>query len=172
MIFGAWLLLHIFASTVIGLLAPLPAYNPRKLDREARAMILLWYSVPFSWLLDQRDSSAAQFTAGFVMYVLGVSLLTWAKRSNPHFQPQIVMPPEVIRTGAYRWMNHPGYAAMTMMGAASCLMLGHVIGWFLLGAYAFLLMLRAQEEDRLLRAKTRPSSQATLLALGHSVEDE
>lgn len=133
------------------MLAPHRAYNPSAIPRKEKAIVLLWYSVPFSWFLDQRESSVAQFGAGFVILVLGAALLTWARCSNPHFQPKIATPPEVIRAGPYQWLNHPGYWGMTLMGAASCLMLGHVVGWFLLGQYAMTLMLRAQEEDRLIR---------------------
>ena len=151
MIFLAWVGIHFAALVAMGqLIPPDSRYDWPTLDPASKGTILLWYSVPLSWLLDQRDSSAALFLAGFVMYAAGVALLIWAKRSNKHFRPEIVTPPEVIRTGAYRLMRHPGYTAMTMMGAASCLMLGHVIGWFLLAAYAFLLMLRAQAEGELL----------------------
>jgi len=151
MIFLAWLLINIAANVAERRILPLDSrYNWRSLDRESKGMILLWYSVPLSWLLDQRDSSVAQFGAGFVILVLGAALLAWAKRSNPHFQPKIVTPPEVIRAGIYKYVNHGGYWGMTLMGAASCLMLGHVVGWFLLAVYALTLMLRAQEEDRLI----------------------
>ena len=160
MIFLVWLLINIAANVAEGRILPLDSrYDWRNLDRASKSVILLWYSVPFSWWLDQRDSSVAQFGAGFVILVLGAALLTAAKRSNPHFQPKIVTPPEVIRHGVYRWLNHPGYHAMVMMGAASCLMLGHVVGWFLLAAYALILMLRAQEEDRLIALSFQDTGQ-------------
>lgn len=156
MIFLAWLFIFRALSGAANLALPSDArYDWCNLSRKDKGIILLWYSVPFSWWLDRRDSSVAQFGAGFVILVLGAALLTWAKRSNPHFQPKIVTPPEVIRAGIYKYVNHGGYWGMTLMGAASCLMLGHVVGWFLLGAYAFLLMLRAQEEDRLIATEYR-----------------
>lgn len=157
MIFVAWLFIFLALSGAMNLTLPPDArYDWRNLSRKDKGIVLLWYSVPFSWWLDRRDSSVAQFGAGFVILALGAALLTWAKLANPHFQPKIVMPPEVIRAGPYRYLNHPGYHAMTLMGAASCLMLGHVVGWFPLAAYALILMLRAQAEDRLIHAATLP----------------
>lgn len=151
MIFLAWLGIHLSGQTVTRLLLG----RDEKYERptgEALFMMLLWYSAPLSWLLDMREPSGGGFVLGFLIYAGGVALRIWARKSNPHFQPDVVMPPEVVRTGVYRWMKHPGYAAMVAMGAGSLLMLGHVIGWFLLAAYSVLLMVRAQEEDRLIRA--------------------
>jgi len=153
MIFAAWLLINTAANMAMHLILPRDdRYNWRNLDRASKSVVLLWYSVPFSWWLDRRDSSVAQFGAGFVILAIGAALLTAAKLANPHFQPAIVTPPEVIRTGIYKYVNHGGYWGMTLMGAASCLMLGHVVGRFLLAVYALILMLRAQEEDALIRA--------------------
>lgn len=149
MIFLFWCALHVVAMIVMGLLIPRRPYW--SLSFSECLIVLLWYSVPFSALLEPSDPSPAQFTAGFAMYALGASLLTWAKRSNKYFQPRIVTPPEVIRTGAYKLCRHPGYAAMLSMGLGSALMVNApVYGYFALALYAFILLLRAQEEDVLL----------------------
>jgi len=106
--------------------------------------------VAFSWFLEEKEPEAFLFVPGFLVYVLSAALLIWAKIENPYFKPQIERPPVVIRSGPYRWLNHPGYLAMVLMGLGSVWMLGHVTGYFPLALYGFLLLVRAQEENRLL----------------------
>lgn len=150
MILLFWLGLHAATLVVMRLILGRDPYHEHP-NREALLTSLLWHAAPLSWLFDQRETSAGQSAVGFTIYVLGAALLTWARRVNPHFRPEIVTPPEVITSGPYAFVAHPGYLAMIAMGTGSCLMLGHVLGWFPLALYSFLLMLRAQEEERLLR---------------------
>lgn len=151
MIFLLWCGLHIITMLVMSLLVPRRPYW--SLSFSECLIVALWYSVPFSALLGVSGPSRARLTVGFVMYVSGASLLTWARRSNPYFCPRIKIPTEVIRTGAYRWLRHPGYVGMSAMALGSALMAGaHVIGYLALALYCFVLMLRAQEEDRLIRS--------------------
>lgn len=157
MILLVWWGLHLVAMLVMGQLTPRRKFFYLSLSE--CLIVALWYFVPFSALLTPSDLSPAQFTVGFLMYASGASLLTWARRVNPHFRAQIVRPPEVIQSGPYRWLNHPGYHGMAAMGLGSALMVrAHVIGYLALGIYCFVLMLRAQEENRLLASTERAAS--------------
>ena len=150
MFFLVWLYFHCLGLLMSRLLvARNPAYE--RPSWETIGTNLLWYSIPCLWFWDRTEPSVGEFTAGFVTHALGWALLIAARRANPYFRPEIVMPPKVIRHGVYR-LRHPGYLAFTMLGLSSLWLTGGRTGYFPLLLYAFLLMLRAQEEDRLLRA--------------------
>lgn len=149
MTFFVWLGIHIAACIAQGILV---GPRPQRLCWSEKASVALWYSIPLSWWLVRGEASPVWFTAGFVLYALGATLLTWARRSNPYFRAAIVMPPEVIRTGPYRWrwMKDPGYWGMTMMGLGSIWMLDARLGYFVLIPYVLILCFRAWKEHSLL----------------------
>lgn len=150
MIFLFWCGLHIVTMAVMSLLTPRRRFFYLSLSESL--IVALWYAVPLSSLLSPMYPAPASLTVGFGLYVSGASLLIWAKRSNPYFQARIVTPPEVIKSGPYKRLSHPGYHAMFLMALGSALMThAHFIGYLALAVYCFVLILRAQEEDRLIR---------------------
>jgi protein-S-isoprenylcysteine O-methyltransferase Ste14 len=111
---------------------------------------VLFYSIPLSSLWNDTLPSDSALLAGITLFCVGGWLNIWAVRSNPYFSPAIEQPPEVIRTGAYRLLNHPGYVGMFLLAAGSWLMAGHRLAVFPLIAYGLLLTWRARKESSLL----------------------
>jgi len=161
MIFVLWCFLHVITMIVVGQLTPRRKFFYLSLSE--CLIVFLWYAVPLSSLLTSTDPSPLHFTIGFALYMLGASLLTWARRVNPYFRPQILMPPEVIKSGPYKWLKHPSYVAMVAMALGSALMVrAHFIGYLALAVYSLILMLRAQEEDRLITRQVAGVEPASL----------
>jgi len=118
---------------------------------------ILFYAIPLSSLWNDRLPSDGALLAGIALFCVGGWLNIWAARSNPYFSPNIEQPPQVIRTGAYALLNHPGYAGMSLLASGSWLMAGHRLALLPLAAYGLLLMWRARKEVLLL---ARPSDRA------------
>ena len=90
-----------------------------------------------------------------VLFVLSSALQAWAMISNPFFSPVLRIQSEhghnLVESGPYRFVRHPGYLAMSISIPASALAIG---SWFaLIPATGFLLVIqhRAEIEDKFLR---------------------
>jgi protein-S-isoprenylcysteine O-methyltransferase Ste14 len=92
---------------------------------------------------------------GFVGFALGLALVWWSLYVNRFFAPAILVQQEkghqVISTGPYGIVRHPGYLGMAVVIAGSGLALGSY--WSLVPGlgYVALLVLRTAREDRVLR---------------------
>jgi protein-S-isoprenylcysteine O-methyltransferase Ste14 len=91
----------------------------------------------------------------FVMMVAATAVLVWAEVVNPFFSTVIRIQTErghrVITSGPYRYLRHPGYAALPFLFAGGGLVLG---SWLaaLIGLVMCLPMLhRTAREDGILR---------------------
>ena len=94
--------------------------------------------------------------AGFVGLALAMACIWWAIYVNRFFTPAILVQQDgqqVISTGPYQFVRHPGYAGMALAIIWSGLALGSY--WSLLPAagYVALLILRTAHEDRILCEK-------------------
>lgn len=147
MVFLFWLILHVCYIAASGAIV-----GPRQNAKPSRAdvaIILLWYVIPLSWLIDRGHSSSGLFAVGLIAYGLGAALVTAARKVNPWFSPKICRPPYVVRFGPYHFLSHPGYAGMSLMGIGSCAMLGGA-GIISLLVYIVTLKIRAIREDHLI----------------------
>lgn len=94
---------------------------------------------------------------GYVLLTGGIAVTTWAQATNPFFEPGVRIQREraqqVITSGPYRFVRHPGYAAAITMFIAIPLALAS--WWALLPAASAiaLLLVRTDLEDRLLQAE-------------------
>jgi protein-S-isoprenylcysteine O-methyltransferase Ste14 len=88
--------------------------------------------------------------AGAAMVVSGFALVIWARRHNPFFIPTVVVPDYVVRTGPYRYMDHPGYYGMALGACGEFFLLGQSWAFFPTVAYLCLLIRRIKVEERLL----------------------
>jgi protein-S-isoprenylcysteine O-methyltransferase Ste14 len=94
---------------------------------------------------------------GYILLIGGIAVTTWAQAVNPFFEPGVRIQREraqqVITSGPYNWVRHPGYAAAIAMFVGIPLALAS--WWALLpGALAIaLLVVRTSWEDRLLQAE-------------------
>ncbi len=81
----------------------------------------------------------------------------WAMRSNPFFSPAVRLQPErghhVADGGPYRFVRHPGYAAIVLLGAGGTVALGSWCAALPHLVLVALFLRRAAVEDRMLRAE-------------------
>ena len=94
--------------------------------------------------------------AGFVGLALAMACIWWAIYVNRFFTPAILVQQDgqqIISTGPYQFVRHPGYSGMALAIIWSGLALGSY--WSLLPAagYVALLIIRTAHEDRILREK-------------------
>lgn len=112
--------------------------------------------------LDQRYGwtvgfpSAAQI-AGLAACLPGIALFDWAMDSNAYFSQVVRIQSErghtVVSGGPYRYVRHPGYAAMILYDLALSIILG---SWWAIaasGVHAVLMVARTALEDRTLQAE-------------------
>ncbi|MBN1120206.1 MAG: isoprenylcysteine carboxylmethyltransferase family protein [Anaerolineae bacterium] len=102
------------------------------------------------------DPPQAAITAGAVlMIVMGNALFLWAMVENAHFEKNVRIQDDrdhqVISTGPYRYVRHPGYVGLILQLLFTPLVLG---SWWALiadGAAILLIVLRTVLEDRTLQ---------------------
>jgi protein-S-isoprenylcysteine O-methyltransferase Ste14 len=94
---------------------------------------------------------------GFVLLTASFALLAWAMRSNPFFSSVIRVQAErghgVASSGPYRFVRHPGYAAVMGVALASGLALGSWASLLPSGLVVPLLTWRARREEAVLSAE-------------------
>lgn len=94
---------------------------------------------------------------GYACMLAGIVVTGWAQAVNPYFEPGVRIQSErhqqVIDSGPYRFVRHPGYIAALFLFFGMALALGSF--WALVPAMlaSTLLVLRTSWEDRLLRAE-------------------
>jgi len=94
---------------------------------------------------------------GYVLLTGGIAVTTWAQAVNPFFEPGVRIQKEraqqVITSGPYRFVRHPGYAAAIAMFVGIPLALASWWGLLPAGLAIALLVVRTGLEDRLLQAE-------------------
>ena len=94
---------------------------------------------------------------GYVLLIGGIAVTTWAQAVNPFFEPGVRIQHEraqqVITSGPYRFIRHPGYAAAIAMFVGIPLALASWWGLLPAGLAIALLVVRTDLEDRLLQAE-------------------
>ena len=94
---------------------------------------------------------------GYVLLTGGIAVTTWAQAVNPFFEPGVRIQKEraqqVITSGPYRFVRHPGYAAAIAMFVGMPLALASWWGLLPAALAIALLILRTGLEDRLLQAE-------------------
>ena len=94
---------------------------------------------------------------GYVLVIGGIAVTTWAQAVNPFFEPGVRIQKEraqqVITSGPYRFVRHPGYAAAIAMFVGIPLALASWWGLLPAGLAIALLVVRTGLEDRLLQAE-------------------
>ncbi len=92
---------------------------------------------------------------GVGMHLLAGALLAWAMMTNPHFETMVRIQNDrdhqVVTSGPYRFVRHPGYVAGILLSASVPLIVGSA--WALIPAagIAVLYILRTALEDQTLR---------------------
>jgi len=94
-------------------------------------------------------------TVGLMSFVAVFVVWSWAMRANPFFSTAVRIQRErghhVVSSGPYRFVRHPGYAALVLLGWGGPIALG---SWWAVVPHFILVALfarRAALEDRMLR---------------------
>jgi protein-S-isoprenylcysteine O-methyltransferase Ste14 len=87
---------------------------------------------------------------GIILMAVGYALVIWARRMNPFFVPEIVVPGYIVTAGPYYWIDHPGYMGLALVASGSFILLGQWWAFFPTFAYLCLLARRIHVEERLL----------------------
>ena len=90
----------------------------------------------------------------FMLYIISSILINWAMIVNPHFEPTVRMQKDrdhqVITTGPYKIVRHPGYLAGILFTLSIPLIIGGVFTFIPAGIYLLLMIIRTLFEDRTL----------------------
>jgi protein-S-isoprenylcysteine O-methyltransferase Ste14 len=101
--------------------------------------------------------------AGVLLYVIGTALLFWSMYVNTFFEATVRLQQDrghqVITTGPYHHVRHPGYAGVILQSIALPLLLGSGYGLMAALIAVALLILRTELEDRFLQRELEGYSQ-------------
>ena len=91
---------------------------------------------------------------GFVPFIISTILINWAMIVNPFFEPTVRIQKdrdhEVITSGPYKIVRHPGYLAGILFTFSIPLIIGSFFTFIPAGIYVLLMMIRTLLEDRTL----------------------
>lgn len=87
-------------------------------------------------------------------FVASNALQIWAMAVNAFFSTELRIQEEfghrLITNGPYRWIRHPGYLAMMLIGPSTAFALGSGLALLPAAMYVVLILFRAEREDRFL----------------------
>lgn len=110
--------------------------------------LCLSLSIPFSAFIPF-------FILGFVLFFTSIIIGNYAMWVNPHFETFIRIQEDrehqVIATGPYKVIRHPGYAGAFLYHIAIPFIMGSVFGLFPAGLAILILIIRTSLEDKTLR---------------------
>ena len=81
--------------------------------------------------------------------VVGLSALYAHKRGNWRILPELQEGCELVTHGIYRYVRHPMYVSVQLMGAGLVMLNRHTFMWLVWGALAVVLYLKARREETL-----------------------
>jgi len=92
---------------------------------------------------------------GFALFILGAVLITWAMIVNRYFESTVRIQEdrdhEVVSTGPYRFVRHPGYLSGILWMSSIPLIIGSLYAFIPVMIYSAMMILRTHLEDRTLR---------------------
>jgi protein-S-isoprenylcysteine O-methyltransferase Ste14 len=166
--FWAWLAVAVAASLVVGqymdpdLMSERRRPGPGGTDRYLRFVLApLWLAHVvvssldvgrFHWCV---QVPLALQVAGLIVFAATYAVVAWAVQVNRFFSPVVRIQSErghvVVTSGPYRWVRHPGYAALVVGLPSGGLALGS--WWSLAPLFPVLILLlrRTAVEDRFLQ---------------------
>lgn len=99
--------------------------------------------------------SLAVYIAGYLLYSLAIFITSWGMWTNMFFSSVVRLQNdrghEVVQSGPYRFVRHPGYVGGILMAASIALVLGSLWGLVPAGIVFFLLIIRTYLEDTTLQ---------------------
>ena len=112
--------------------------------------------------LEMRFQSVSEFSlllklAALVILLLGYALGSYALIENRFFSGTVRIQSErghqVVTTGPYAWMRHPGYAGFLLYSLALPIWLDSPWAFLIIGGLGILIVLRTHLEDQTLQAE-------------------
>ncbi len=92
---------------------------------------------------------------GFSLFVLGAFFISWAMIVNRYFESTVRIQEdrdhEVVSTGPYRFVRHPGYLSGILWMSSIPLIIGSLYALIPVMIYGAMMILRTHLEDRTLR---------------------
>jgi len=92
---------------------------------------------------------------GFPLYIFSAILVTWAMVVNKHFEATVRIQKDrghqVVTTGPYRIVRHPGYLSGALWYISTPLIFGSVFAFIPVGIAIILIIIRTYLEDRILQ---------------------
>lgn len=171
----AWIFVGIISLHYPVSILILYKFNPELINQRARgirqdtkswdkvlmpAIVIMGYIVLVVVGLDvgrfQWSSLSIHFAVlGFMLYIIAAILGNWAVITNPHFEPTVRIQKDrdhqVITTGPYKIVRHPGYVAAILFPVSISLIIGSVFGLIPAGINMLLLIIRTSLEDNTLQ---------------------
>ncbi len=84
--------------------------------------------------------------------VAGIALGLWALSANRpgnfNIRPVPRSSGELVQHGPYRWIRHPMYSALLLVGLAAARVAGDVESWLVLAVLVVVLVIKANVEER------------------------
>jgi protein-S-isoprenylcysteine O-methyltransferase Ste14 len=94
---------------------------------------------------------------GYALLLVGLAIVTWAEAVNKFFEPTVRIQTDrghqVIDTGPYAIVRHPGYAGGSLLFLGIPLSLGSLWALIPAGLTCVFLVLRTRWEDQTLQAE-------------------
>ena len=95
------------------------------------------------------------YISGYILYIFSISIFLWAQQINRFFSSVVRIQHdrghEVIQTGPYKYVRHPGYIGGILMAISTALVLGSLWALIPAGVVAILLIIRTYLEDTTLQ---------------------
>ncbi|VVB96855.1 Isoprenylcysteine carboxyl methyltransferase (ICMT) family protein [uncultured archaeon] len=95
------------------------------------------------------------YISGYIIYIFSISIFLWAQQINRFFSSVVRIQydrgHEVIQTGPYQYVRHPGYIGGILMAISTALVLGSLWALIPAGIVAILLIIRTYLEDTMLQ---------------------
>lgn len=123
--------------------------------RMTHPIILVLAGLEFKSLQQQFPIGVVIQALGFFFLLATFALMLWAEKVNPqyhaHLSTEANQEQEVVTTGPYQFIRHPGYLSLFMLALARPLVLGSLLGLGpgILGAV--IILVRTALEDRALK---------------------
>lgn len=95
--------------------------------------------------------------AGLILYMVSIVLIVWAMIQNPFFEPSVRIQKErgqqVIESGPYQLVRHPGYLSGILLHLAIPMILGSGLALIYATIIILLLIIRTYLEDKTLQVE-------------------
>lgn len=133
-------------------------------------IIIGMYTTPVIIGLDvgrfQWSNLGIQYTIiGYILYIISSIFVNWAMVVNKHFEATVRIQEDrehnVITTGPYRLVRHPGYIGAILWAIATPLAIGSLYGLIASAIVTFILIFRTALEDKTLQQELKGYSEYT-----------